>query len=152
MRSVTPTTSGLPVDIVKVTRIFLVICLHVARLGVNVPTVHLAVVLVVIGNEAPYVRVNTVSVGHRAVVGVVFYTLAIIAAIKYWTLKRGVGGIGNLAVGALARSGGARSGAKGALASIQLHASRTYPMSRSRAFFAGEPGHGEMELWESVVQ
>ena len=76
---------------------------------------HLAVVLVVIGNEAPDARVDAVGVGYGAIVGVVRRALAVITAIEYWALEGGVGGVGDLAVGALVRGDGAWSRAERAL-------------------------------------
>ena len=76
---------------------------------------HLAVVLVVVGDEAPYTRIDTVGVGYGAVVGMMCRTLAVITAIEYWALEGGVGGVGDLAVGALVRGDGAWSRAERAL-------------------------------------
>ena len=53
-RSVTPATGDLPVDVVVMTRVFLVICLCVAQFGEDVLAVHFVVILMVVRDETPY--------------------------------------------------------------------------------------------------
>src|ERR1700761_2428956 len=97
------------------THVLLVVRLCVAWFCGNVLAMHLAVVLVMIGNETPDARVDAVGVGYGAIVGVVRCALTVITAIEYWTLEGGVGGVGDLAVGALVHSDGTWSRAKGLL-------------------------------------
>ena len=79
---------------------------------------HLAVVLVVIRDKTPYVRIDAVGVGHGAVVRVVLCTLAVVAVVEHRALEGGVGSVGDLAVRALACSDRTRGGAEGALAGV----------------------------------
>ena len=113
MCSVTSTTGGLSVNVIVVAHVFLVVCLGVTWLCEDVPTVHLVVILVVVGDETPYARINAVSVGHGAVVRMMTCAFAIVAAVKHRALERGVGGIGNFAVGTLVHGGGTRSRLEG---------------------------------------
>ena len=115
MHSTASSAGSLPVDVVEMARVFLVVCLCVTWFCENIPTVHLAIVLVMIWDEAPYVQINAVSVGHGTVIRMMVSAFAVVATVKYRALERGVGSVGDLAVRTLARSDGTGSGAKGAL-------------------------------------
>ena len=94
--SVTLNAGGLPVNVALVLQ--------------DIGAVHLAVVLVVVGDNATESGVATMSVWDRAVKGVGGDALAVVTMIELRAMDRGMGGIGDFAVGAFTDDGGVRSG------------------------------------------
>ena len=109
--SVAPSAGSFPVNVVKMTRILLVIDLHgVARFLGDVRTVHLAIIPVMVRDDTSKPGVMTVGMGDRTVKGVVGGAFAVVTTVELWAVPSIIGGIGDLAVEALIGSSGAQSG------------------------------------------
>ena len=94
--SVTLNAGGLPVNVALVLQ--------------DIGAVHLAVLLMVIGDDTAKPGVLKIGVWDGAVKGGVGGAFTVVAAVELWAMPGIVGGIGDLAVKALVGSGGMRSG------------------------------------------
>ena len=110
--SVTPTTGCFPVDFIEVTRVLLTIDLRVSVTWFlrDVGAMHLAVVLMVVGNDTTESGVSTVSVWDGAVEEGVGGAFAVVTLVELRAMPRVMGGVGDFAMEALVWVGGVRSG------------------------------------------
>ena len=104
-----------------------------------------------IGDDAPQPGMTAVSVGDRTVKGGVGGVFAIVTTIELWAVPGVVRGIGYFAMKTLGSSGGAWGGSSGFRADVGLSSVRLYPSGDIRVFFPREPGHGVVEVRDTVA-
>lgn len=105
-------------------RIFLTVDLGVSvtRLLSDIRTVHLAVVLVVIGHDATQPGVPEIGVQDWAIEGGVVSAFTLITPVELWAVPSVVSGVGDLTIEAFESAGGVRCRRRGHCTDMGLSA------------------------------